>query len=239
MVQAPSSASSRTWWSLSRPKQSWWNNIKASTSVNKSFVKSSSPVVRAAPSVVKVSWTKQSLSKKRSSQDSILYVNDKIKAFEVIVVTEDWENLGKMSRYNALSLAKEQWLDLVQLSYNPIDKVCTARITDVGKYLYEKKKVAKEKKKTANKGMKQMKFSYSIADNDLDLKISKVKEMLDIGYTVRVFVQLKWRENIYKWKAVDKLHYVQKALDGYARSQSPEPKQDKNTFSYMFNSVKK
>jgi translation initiation factor IF-3 len=39
--------------------------------------------------------------------------------------------------------------------------------------------------------MKQMKFAYGIGDNDLNLKIVKVKEMLDEGYTVRVFVQLK------------------------------------------------
>lgn len=109
----------------------------------------------------------------------MLYVNDKIKAFEIIVVTEEGESLGKMSRYDALALAKEQGLDLVQLSYNPIDKVCTAKITDMGKYLYEKKKIAKEKKKTANKGMKQMKFAYGIGDNDLQLKINKIKEMLN------------------------------------------------------------
>lgn len=56
-----------------------------------------------------------------------------------------------MSRYDALNLAKERGLDLVQLAYNPIDKVCTAKIVDVGKYLYEKKKTTKEKKKTINK----------------------------------------------------------------------------------------
>ncbi len=169
----------------------------------------------------------------------MLYINDKIKAFEVIVIDEEWENLGKMSRYDALGLAKEKWLDLVQLSYNPIDKVCTAKITDVWKYLYEKKKVTKEKKKTANKWMKQMKFAYGIGDNDLQLKITKVKEMLSDGYTVRVFVQLKWRENIYKAKVIDKLHFVQKELEICARSQSPEPKQDKNTYSYMFAPIKK
>ena len=187
-------------------------------------------------------WTKPSTPRtwdnKSDNQQWVLYINDKIKAFEVIVIDEEWENLGKMSRYDALGLAKEKWLDLVQLSYNPIDKVCTAKITDVWKYLYEKKKVNKEKKKTANKWMKQMKFAYGIWDNDLQLKITKVKEMLDDGYTVRVFVQLKWRENIYKAKVIDKLHLVQKELESCARSQSPEPKQDKNTYSYMFLPIK-
>jgi len=64
------------------------------------------------------------------------------------------------------------------LSYNPIDKVCTAKITDFGKYLYEKKKTTKEKKKTVNKGMKQMKFAYGIGTNDLLLKIKKIRELL-------------------------------------------------------------
>jgi translation initiation factor IF-3 len=56
-----------------------------------------------------------------------------------------------MKRSEALALAESQGLDLVQLSYNPVDKVCTAKITDYGKYLYEKKKTTKEKKKTVNK----------------------------------------------------------------------------------------
>ena len=71
------------------------------------------------------------------------------------------------------------------------------------------------------------------------LGIKSLKEMLDEGYTVRVFVQLKWRENIYKEKVIDKLHFVQKELAVVARSQSPEPKQDKNTYSYMFLPIKK
>ena len=221
MVQT-SSSPVRSWSQWSRPPfWSWW--VKKPLTVVKS---------PSAPRTDSNSWDKR-------NDQSVLYVNDKIKAFEVIVIDEEGENLGKMSRYDALGLAKEKWLDLVQLSYNPIDKVCTAKITDVGKYLYEKKKVNKEKKKTANKWMKQMKFAYGIGDNDLNLKIVKVKEMLDEGYTVRVFVQLKWRENIYKEKVIDKLHFVQKELAVVARSQSPEPKQDKNTYSYMFLPIKK
>lgn len=172
-------------------------------------------------------------------QQNIIYVNDKIKAFEVIVITEEWENLWKMRRFDALNLAQEQGLDLVQLSYNPIDKVSTAKITDFGKYMYEKKKWAKEKKKTANKWMKQMKFAYGIGTNDLVLKIKKVKELLGEWYTVRVFVQLKGRENIYKDKIIEKLMFVQEELKEIAKSQSPQPKQDKNTYSFVFTALSK
>lgn len=178
---------------------------------------------------------------KTSSPDpqNLVYINDKIKAFEVIVISEEWENLGKMKRFDALALAESQWLDLVQLSYNPVDKVCTAKITDFGKYMYEKKKVSKEKKKTINKWMKQMKFAYAIGTNDLLLKIKKIKELLDEWYTMRVFVQLKGRENIYKDKVIEKFMFIQDQLKDVAKSQTPQPKQDKNTYSFVFTSLNK
>lgn len=183
--------------------------------------------------------TKRETKTQNSDPQNVVYINDKIKAFEVIVITDDGENLGKMKRFDALALAQEQWLDLVQLSYNPIDKVCTAKITDFGRYMYDKKKTTKEKKKSANKWMKQIKFAYGIWTNDLLLKVKKTKEMLDEGYTVRIFVQLKWRENIYKDKIIEKLLFVQEQLKDVAKSQSPLPKQDKNTYSFVFMGLSK
>ena len=199
--------------------------------------------VRPTPNTVRptISSAPQGNNRNNASPDNqnMVYINDKIKAFEVVVITEDGENLGKMKRFDALALAQEQWLDLVQLSYNPIEKVCTAKITDFGKYMYEKKKTTKEKKKTANKGMKQMKFAYGIWNNDLLLKIKKMKEMLDEGYVVRVFAQLRGRENIYKDKIIEKLIFVQEELKDIAKTQSPLPKQDKNTFSFIFMGLSK
>lgn len=190
-------------------------------------------------SVSQNSTNKRDTKTQTSDPQNIVYINDKIKAFEVIVITDDGENLGKMKRFDALALAQEQWLDLVQLSYNPVDKVCTAKITDFGRYMYDKKKTTKEKKKTANKWMKQIKFAYGIWTNDLLLKVKKTKEMLDEWYTVRIFVQLKWRENIYKDKIIEKLVFVQEQLKDVAKSQSPLPKQDKNTYSFVFMGLSK
>lgn len=175
----------------------------------------------------------------KSTGQHMTYINDAIKAFEVVVINAEGENLGQMKRYDALQLATEQWLDLVQMSYNPVDKVCTAKLVDYGKYLYDQKKQKKEKKPTTNKWMKQMKFAYAIWTNDLLLKIKKIKEMLEDGYMVRVFVQLKWRQNIYKEKVIEKMIFIQEELKVVARSQTPQPKQDKNTFSLVFNWIKK
>ena len=66
-----------------------------------------------------------------------------------------------------------------------------------------------------------------------------MKEMLDEGYVVRVFAQLRGRENIYKDKIIEKLIFVQEELKDIAKTQSPLPKQDKNTFSFIFMSQSK
>lgn len=220
MVQTPSQPSRSV-----TPRVSTW--------VWSSAVK---PISRPTPSVASRTPVIRTSS---PDQQNIVYINDKIKAFEVIVISEDWENLGQMKRSEALALAESQGLDLVQLSYNPVDKVCTAKITDYGKYLYEKKKTTKEKKKTVNKWMKQMKFAYGIGTNDLLLKIKKIKELLSEWYTMRVFVQLKWRENIYKDKIIEKFMFIQESLSDCAKSQTPLPKQDKNTYSFVFTSISK
>jgi translation initiation factor IF-3 len=87
--------------------------------------------------------------------------------------------------------------------------------------------------------MKQMKFAYGIGTNDLLLKIKKIKELLSEWYTMRVFVQLKWRENIYKDKIIEKFMFIQESLSDCAKSQTPLPKQDKNTYSFVFTSISK
>ncbi len=98
--------------------------------------------------------------------------------------------------------------------------VCTAKMVDYGRYMYNKQKEDKEKKKTQkSKGMKEVKFGYTIGDNDLQLKISKSKEFLDDGYSVRFAVRLKGRERIYASKVVEKLHFVEEALKDQSRSQ--------------------
>lgn len=221
-------------------RSSQWTGPRPTTGTVNSGVRPPNSGVRPPQTTNSGSGPKRDNKSSQSDQQNVVYINDKIKAFEVIVIADDGENLGKMKRFDALALAQEQWLDLVQLSYNPIDKVCTAKITDFGKYMYEKKKTTKEKKKNViNKWMKQMKFAYGIGDNDLLLKIKKVKEMLDEWYTVRMFVQLKWRENIYKDKIVEKLMFIQEQLKDVAKSQSPHPKQDKNTYSFIFTGLSK
>ena len=116
----------------------------------------------------------------REKNDKIVFVNQAIKAPTIVVIDEDKNNLWSFPRRVALEMAEERWLDLIQMHYDPIKQVCTAIITDYGKYMYRKQKDNKEKKKNQKQRvMKELKISYAIWENDLQLKIKKAKEFLE------------------------------------------------------------
>lgn len=88
-----------------------------------------------------------------------MFKNQDIKAFKILVVAEDGEQLGIMPRAKALELAEEQGFDLVQMSYDAQQQLCTAKLVDYGKYMYDKKKTEQEKKKkNKTKEQKELKF---------------------------------------------------------------------------------
>lgn len=149
-----------------------------------------------------------------------VFKNQDIKAFKILVIAEDGEQLWIMPRAKALELAEEQWFDLVQMSYDAQEQLCTAKLVDYGKYMYDKKKTEQEKKKkNKTKEQKELKFWYTIGENDLDMKTRKAMEFLQDGHTVRISVVLRGREKVYKHLALEKLQRVEQALDLVSKSQ--------------------
>lgn len=149
-----------------------------------------------------------------------IFKNEDIKAFTILVVDEDGEQLGKMSRKKALEMAQQQWLDLVQIHYDPVERVCTAKLVDFGKYQYEKKKSESEKrKKQKSKVQKEVKFGYNIWDHDLDLKVKKWISFLGKGHPLKINVVLRWREREYKNIVRAKLDAVEETLKAYGKTQ--------------------
>ena len=150
----------------------------------------------------------------------MVYVNEMIKAPKVLLIDDNGEKSWIISRDEALRRAAAQWLDLVQLAYNPLEMICTAKIVDYGKYQYNKQKDEKEKKKNQkSKGWKDIKMSYTIWDNDLQLKIKHAEGFLDDGYTVRFLVRLKWREKIFADKMIEKLKGIDQQLESHGKTQ--------------------
>ena len=104
-----------------------------------------------------------------------------------------------MSSKEAQSLAREQGVDLVEITASANPPV--VKIIDWGKYQYQKmKEEAKNRKKAREKQseLKQMKIGLKISDNDLNIKIRKIKGFLEDGDKVKIMVIFRGREMAHK-----------------------------------------
>lgn len=120
-----------------------------------------------------------------------------IRASELRVIGEDGEQLGIISKQDALQAANDAGLDLVEVSPNA--KPPVAKIVDWGKYNYQKTKQQQKSKRNAKGGdTKQMRFGMKIGDHDLTVKLNKVKKFLDAGHKVKITIFYRGRENAHK-----------------------------------------
>ena len=164
----------------------------------------------------------------------VIYVNDQIKAPNMMIIDDNKVNLWIFPRRVALEMSAEKWLDLVQLTYDPEKMLSTVRLTDYGKYMYQKGKEEKERRKTQKwKDTKELKVSYAIWENDLQLKVKKAQEILQWGDNVKFSIRLKGRERMYAEKAVQKLDSIQWMLADYWKAQYSTPKKEANWYSII------
>jgi len=112
---------------------------------------------------------------------------------ELRVIDENGENLDVLSKEKALAIAKEKNLDLIEIA--PQAKPPVARIISYDKFRYQKKKEEKKQGQTQKaKGLKQVRISPRTALNDLQIKLTKVKEFLEEGHKVEISIYLRGRE---------------------------------------------
>jgi translation initiation factor IF-3 len=126
-------------------------------------------------------------------------LNGEIRYPEVRVIGTNGEQLGIMSSKEAQVLAKEQGVDLVEIAANANPPV--VKIIDWGKYQYQKmKEEAKNRKKAREKQseLKQMKIGLKISDNDLNIKVRKMREFLEDGDRVKILIVFRGREMAHK-----------------------------------------
>lgn len=110
---------------------------------------------------------------------------------------EEGNQLGIMSRAEALSAAEQAGLDLVEISPNANPPV--AKIIDWGKYNYQKTKQLQKNKRSAKVSeLKEMRTGLKISDHDLEVKANKVRKFLDQGHKVKYTVRYRGRELAHK-----------------------------------------
>ncbi|HEX8390422.1 MAG TPA: translation initiation factor IF-3 [Candidatus Saccharimonadales bacterium] len=120
-------------------------------------------------------------------------INDAIRANELRVIGESGEQLGVMTRGDAIKAAEEAGLDLVEIS--PAASPPVAKIVDWGKYQYQKmKELQKSRQKSRQSELKQMRLGLKIGQNDLDIKLRKIREFLAEGDKVRISIVFRGRE---------------------------------------------
>ena len=135
--------------------------------------------------------------KRRPAINQSIRINESIRAQELRVIGSDGEQLGIMSRSDALKAAEEAGVDLVEISPNAAPPV--AKIVDWGKYQYQKmKELQKNRKSSKQSELKQMRFGLKIGTGDLEIKLRKIREFLTAGHKVRIQIFYRGREMAHK-----------------------------------------
>ncbi|MEK7425901.1 MAG: translation initiation factor IF-3 [Actinomycetota bacterium] len=119
--------------------------------------------------------------------------NDRIRAREVRLIGPSGDQLGIKALPEALTLARQLDLDLVEVAPMANPPVC--RIMDYGKFRYEESQKAKEsRKKTIQVSIKEVKFRPKIGKGDFDTKVRHMHDFLHDGHKVKVTLQFRGRE---------------------------------------------
>ena len=136
-------------------------------------------------------------SRNRRFRGPRIRINERIRAREIRVVDAAGKQLGVFSRHEALKLAKEQQVDLVEVAENATPPVC--RLVNFGKYQYEQSKKKKENKKSQHANRtKEVQLSVKIDPHDLQTKRNHAIDFLCEDMKVKVTLRFKGRENAHK-----------------------------------------
>ena len=143
-------------------------------------------------------------------------VNERIKSKSVRVISEKGDMLGVFDTPDAVKLAFDQGLDLVEVSPNATPPVC--KIIDYGKYKYQiQKKQAEAKKKQKTFEVKEVKLRPGIEDHDYGVKLKSIQRFLNDGDKVKITLRFKGREMAYHQRGMDVLKKLESEREQQAK----------------------
>ncbi len=146
-------------------------------------------------------------------------INDRIRARQVRLIGADGAQFGVKSLPEALTIAREQGLDLVEVAANADPPVC--KIMDFGKYKYEQDQRRKEsRRKASSVSIKEMKFRPKIDGHDYETKMKHVERFLEEGSKVKLTIMFRGREMAHPELGRRILEKVAERVDGSGHSGS-------------------
>ena len=153
--------------------------------------------------------------------------NESIKVPEVMVVDNDEGKLGIMKTEDAITKAKEQGLDLVEVAPKAKPPVC--KIIDYSKYIYrQKKKQRKNRSNSKQKDMKEFKFSPVIDVGDINTRVRRATEYLEKGHPVRISMYRRGRQS--REQAEKVLNEILTNFDEYSSIEPTLKKDGRNMY---------
>ena len=130
-----------------------------------------------------------------ANKDKDLFINEQIRAKEVMVIGPNGEQLGIKSIKDALTLSTYAGFDLVMINPNGNPPVC--KVMDYNKFKYQNKKKQKEnikKQREANLELKEYRLSVTIDIHDFNTRVNNSKKYLEKGHKVKASIRFKGRE---------------------------------------------
>jgi translation initiation factor IF-3 len=157
-------------------------------------------------------------------------VNEQIRVREVRIVGDDGSTV--VPTRQALDMARQQGVDLVEISPNANPPVC--RLIDYSKFLYQQKKRAKEMKaKQVKQEVKEIRFGPQTDDHDYNFKLKHAKEFLEQGNKVRAYVFFRGRSILFKEQGEVLLLRFANDLEEYGKVESMPSLEGKKMFLYL------
>ena len=136
------------------------------------------------------------------------------------MINADGENKGVVATPEAIDLAREQGLDLVEISPNNKPPIC--KILDLGKYKYEaQKKAAEARKKQKTQDVKEIKMRPNIDTHDYDVKMRSINKFIGEGDKVKVTLRFRGREMAHVDEGRRVLNGILAQLEDVAKVEAP------------------
>jgi translation initiation factor IF-3 len=159
-------------------------------------------------------------------------VNRRIRAKEVRLISADGDQLGVVPLREALGIAEESGLDLVEVA--PQDNPPVCRIMDYGRYKYQQsKKTQESRKRSSGYQIKEIKFRPMTGEHDFQVKLRKIKRFLENRDKVKVSIMFRGRELAYTERGSELLKRIADETSDFASVEQDARREGRQMFMIL------
>jgi translation initiation factor IF-3 len=152
---------------------------------------------------------------------------------EVRCIDYDGRQIGVIPTREALTLANQRGMDLIEVSAQAQPPVC--RIAEYGKYKYEMEKKEKESRKhQSHTRVKEIKFHANTDDHDFATKVGHIRGFIEEGHRVKVSLMFRGREQAHQELGFDMMRRVLKDVSDIATSENPPQQMGRNIYMMVY-----